>query len=98
MKRPPNSRCVFLSVLEDTTKMTAHSRATGLPDLAGDLVMHMYILIMAYCVLWHITTTLVYHNLTHIHICSCIAHFHIHLALTMHGGYAGMLLLVRSII
>jgi hypothetical protein len=24
--------------LEGTTKMTAHSRATGLPDLAGDLV------------------------------------------------------------
>ena len=39
IKRPPNSRCVFLSVLEDTTKMTAHSRATGLPDLAGDLVL-----------------------------------------------------------
>jgi hypothetical protein len=37
IKCPPNSRCVFLSVLEDTTKMTAHSRATGLPDLAGDL-------------------------------------------------------------
>ena len=37
IKRPPNSRCVFLSALEDTTKMTAHSRATGLPDLAGDL-------------------------------------------------------------
>ena len=36
IKRPPNSRCVFLSVLEDTTKMTAHSKATGLPDLAGD--------------------------------------------------------------
>ena len=36
IKRPPNSRCVFLSALEDTTKMTAHSRATGLPDLAGD--------------------------------------------------------------
>ena len=35
-KRTPNSRCVFLSALEDTTKMTAHSRATGLPDLAGD--------------------------------------------------------------
>jgi hypothetical protein len=40
IKRPPNSRCVFPSVLEDTTKMTAHSRATGLPDLAGD---HMLI-------------------------------------------------------
>jgi hypothetical protein len=39
IKRPPNSRCVFLSGLEDTAKMTAHSRATGLPDLdlAGDL-------------------------------------------------------------
>ena len=36
IKRPPNSSCVFLSALEDTTKMTAHSRATGLPDLAGD--------------------------------------------------------------
>ena len=36
IKRPPNSRCVFLSALEDTTKMTAHSRATGLPDIAGD--------------------------------------------------------------
>jgi hypothetical protein len=37
-KTPTNSRYVFLSVLEDTTKMTAHSRAraTGLPDLAGD--------------------------------------------------------------
>ena len=38
IKRPPNSRCVFLSGLEDTAKMTAHSRATGLPDLAGDLL------------------------------------------------------------
>ena len=38
IKRPPNSRCVFLSALEDTTKMTAHSRATGLPDLVGDLL------------------------------------------------------------
>ena len=36
IKRPPNSRCVFLSGLEDTAKMTAHSGATGLPDLAGD--------------------------------------------------------------
>ena len=36
IKRPPNSRCVFPSGLEDTAKMTAHSRATGLPDLAGD--------------------------------------------------------------
>ena len=26
IKRPPNSRCVFLSALEDTTKMTAHSK------------------------------------------------------------------------
>jgi hypothetical protein len=36
IKRPPNSRCVFLSGLEDTAKMTAHSRSTGIPDLAGD--------------------------------------------------------------
>jgi hypothetical protein len=40
IKRPPNSRCVFLSGLEDTTKIPAHSRATGLPDLAGDLPNH----------------------------------------------------------
>ena len=41
IKRPPNSRCVFLSLsaLEDTTKTTAYSGATGLPDLAGDLVL-----------------------------------------------------------
>ena len=37
IKSPPNSRCIFPSVLEDTNKMTAHSRATGLPDLAGGL-------------------------------------------------------------
>jgi hypothetical protein len=37
IKRPPNSRCVLPSGLEDTTKMTTHSRPTGLPDLAGDL-------------------------------------------------------------
>jgi hypothetical protein len=36
IKRSPNSRSVFPSGLEDTTKMTAHSRATGLPDLAGE--------------------------------------------------------------
>jgi hypothetical protein len=36
IKRPPNSRCVFLSGLEDAAKMTAHSKATGLLDLAGD--------------------------------------------------------------
>ena len=36
IKRPPNSRCVFRSGLADTTKMTAHSRATGLLDLVGD--------------------------------------------------------------
>ena len=38
IKRTPNFRCVFASVLEGTTKMTAHNRATGLPDpdLAGD--------------------------------------------------------------
>jgi hypothetical protein len=36
IKRPPNSRCVFLSGLGDTAKMTAHSKATGLPDLADD--------------------------------------------------------------
>ena len=46
IKRSPNSRCVFLSVLEDTTKMTAYSRATGLPDLAGDLHMHNSMVIM----------------------------------------------------
>jgi hypothetical protein len=34
IKRPPNSRCVFRSGLADTTRMTAHGRATGLPDLA----------------------------------------------------------------
>jgi hypothetical protein len=39
IKRTPNSRCVFRIGLADAniTKMTAHSRATGLPDLAGDL-------------------------------------------------------------
>ena len=36
IKRPPNSRCVFRSGREDTTKMAAHSRATAPPDLAGD--------------------------------------------------------------
>jgi hypothetical protein len=36
VKRPPNSRCVCRSGLEDATEMTAHSRATAPPDLAGD--------------------------------------------------------------
>jgi hypothetical protein len=34
---------VFLGVLEDTTKMTAHSGATGLPDLAGDPLMRILV-------------------------------------------------------
>ena len=34
IKRLPNLRCVFRSGLADTTKMTPHSMATGLPDLA----------------------------------------------------------------
>ena len=37
IKRSPNSCCVFRSDLEDTTKVTAHSQATGPPDLAGGL-------------------------------------------------------------
>jgi hypothetical protein len=36
IKRTPKSRCAICSGFEDTTNMTAHSRATGLPDLAGD--------------------------------------------------------------
>jgi hypothetical protein len=38
IKRTPNSRCVFRSGHDDTTKMAAHSRATAPPDLAGDLM------------------------------------------------------------
>jgi hypothetical protein len=47
IKRPPNSRGVFRSGLADTTKMTAHSRATGLPDLAGDLLIVVYLPVLA---------------------------------------------------
>jgi hypothetical protein len=38
IKRPPNSRWVFLSVLEDTTEMTAHSRAKQLACLISRLI------------------------------------------------------------
>jgi hypothetical protein len=35
--------CVFRSGHEDTTNMTAHSGATGLPDLAGDLSWSLHV-------------------------------------------------------
>jgi hypothetical protein len=35
----PKSRCVFCGGFEDTTKMSAPSRATGQADLAGDRVL-----------------------------------------------------------
>jgi hypothetical protein len=51
VKHPPKSRCVFRSGHENTTKMTAHSRATTPPDLAGDLTAQFAIglLFSAFC-------------------------------------------------
>ena len=41
INRTPNSRCVFR--LEDTTTMTAHSRATAIFDLAGDRLQALHL-------------------------------------------------------
>ena len=47
IKRPPNSRCVFFSGLEDTTKMTAHSTCrVGQYDQVGTV---RTTLTMLYC-------------------------------------------------